>query len=242
MIGSFFHSVIYLPIYNALAAAVSAVPGGDVGLAVILITVCIKLLLFPLALKASQTQREMRVLEPKLKEIREQHKGNNEALARATLELYRAHRINPFASFLTLFIQIPVILGLYWVILAEAKAATFDPTLLYSFVPVPESASFIFLGILPLAGSSLVLAGLVGITQFIQAWLMMPAAPASTGKQFQDDLAKSMHLQMRFVFPIILAVVGYIAGSAIALYFITSNMFGIVQELIADRTKRKVHP
>lgn len=237
MISSFFQTVIYAPIYNALAFLVSNVPGGDVGVAIIIITVIVKLVLLPLAVRASRTQHAMRDLEPKLREIREKNKDNNEALARATLALYKENGVNPFASFFLLFLQIPVILGLYWVILAEGVKGTFDPNVLYSWVHAPETVSFTFLGLVALAGGSVILSLLVAVTQFVQARLMMPVAPTPTGKGFQDDLAASMHLQMRYVFPIVLGVVSYVAGGAIALYFITSNIFGIIQELIA----RKLH-
>lgn len=237
MISSFFHTVIYAPIYNALAFIVANLPGGDVGVAIIIITVIVKLILLPLAVRASRTQHAMRDLEPKLREIREKNKDNNEALARATLALYKESGVNPFASFFLLFLQIPIILGLYWVILAEGVKGTFDPAVLYSWVHAPETVSFTFLGVVALAGGSIFLSVLVAVTQLLQARLMMPVAPTPTGKGFQDDLAASMHLQMRYVFPIVLGVVSYVAGGAIALYFITSNIFGIMQELIA----RKLH-
>lgn len=235
MISSFFHEVIYAPIYNALAFLVLWIPGGDVGLAIILITIVVKLILFPLAVRASRTQHAMRDLEPKLKELREKHKGNAEMLARETLALYRTEKVNPFASILLLLIQLPIILGLYWVILAEGTGSAFDQTVLYSWISAPTTTSFSFLGLIPLAEGSIILALLVAVTQFYQARLMMPVAPVKTGKSFQDDLAASMHLQMRFVFPIVLGVVAYVAGAAIALYFLTANIFGIIQEVVAKR-------
>ncbi len=238
MIAWFFHTAIYYPIYNALAAALSLVPNGDIGLAIILITILIKLILFPLAVKASHTQHAMRGLEPSLKEVKEKHKDDTQELAKATLALYKENGVNPFASVLLLLIQLPIILGLYWVILAEGKGGAFDPALLYSFIPVPAATSFTFLGLIPVAQGSIILALIVAVTQYIQAKLLMPVAPVPTGKGFQDDLASSMHLQMRYVFPIVLGVISYVASAAIALYFITSNIFGIMQELVALRRHR----
>ncbi len=235
MISSFFHSAVYQPLYNALAFFVDWVPGGDVGVAIILITIIIKLVLLPLGIRASRTQHAMRDLDPELRAIKEKNKGNNEALARETLALYKAHGVRPFASIAMLLLQIPIILGLYWVILAEGTGGTFDAALLYPFVSVPGAASFSFLGLIPLASGSILLAVLVAATQFWLSRLMMPVAPVATGKSFQDDLAASMHLQMRYVFPVILGVVAYVAGAAIALYFVTANIFGIMQEIIARR-------
>lgn len=239
MFVAFFQTVVYAPIYNALALVVSWVPGGDVGVAIVLITVVVKLVLFPLAVRASRTQRAMRRLQPRMDEIKEKHKDNKQELAKATLALYRAEKVNPFASILILIVQLPVILGLYWVILTEGAGGAFDPAHLYSWVAVPENASFVFLGLIPIAQGSILLAILVAVTQYVQAKLMMPEAPVATGKGFMDDLASSMHFQMRYVFPIILAVIAYVASAAIALYFIVSNVVGIIQEMVAHARHKK---
>lgn len=241
MFIDFFHAAIYEPIYNALALFVSWVPGGDVGIAIVLITVLVKLILFPLAVKASHTQIAMRTLEPELRVLREKYKDQSQELALKTLALYRERKVNPFASILILIIQLPVILGLYWVIWAERAGGSFDPALLYSWVTPPAVTSFSFLGLVPLAEGSIIFALLVAVTQYVQARLMMPEPPVATGKSFQDDLAKSMHLQMRYVFPIVLGVISYVATAAIALYFITSNIFGIMQEVAARRRHDEQH-
>lgn len=240
MFVSFFTNFIYIPIYNALAFLVSAIPGGDVGVAIILITIVVKVVLFPLAVKASHTQIAMRALEPELRALRERYKNNNQDLALKTLALYKEKKVNPFASILVVLIQLPVIFGLYWVIWKE-RSGIFDTALLYSFVTPPDVVSFAFLGLIPIGVGSIGLAVLAGITQYYLSRLMMPTAPVSTGKSFQDDLATSMHLQMRYVFPVLLGVIAYVATAAIALYFITSNIFGIIQELVAQERHNKEH-
>lgn len=235
MIRDTFTAVIYEPIYNSLALIVSVIPGGDVGIAIIVVTLLVKALLFPLSMRASKTQIAMRTLDPKLREIKEKHKDNRELLARETMALFKEHKVNPFSGFLLILIQIPIILGLYFVFLGEGNGATFDPAILYSFVPSPENVSFSFLGVIDLTGKSIALAVLVAITQFFYARLTMPVAPAATGSQFRDDFAKSLHIQMRYVFPLVFGVIAYYISAAIALYFATSNIFGIVHELIVKR-------
>jgi YidC/Oxa1 family membrane protein insertase len=241
MWSAFFTTLIYEPIYNALALFVSWSPYGDVGLAIILITVVVKLILFPLAVTASHTQIAMRALEPQLKEIRDAHKDNSQEMALKTLALYRENKVNPFASILILIIQLPVILGLYWVIWKESSTGVFDEAYLYSWVSQPDVSSFMFLNLIPLAQGSILLAVLAGVTQYYLSRLMLPTFPVETGKQFQDDLAKSMHLQMRYVFPVLLGVIAYVATAAIALYFITSNIFGIMQEFAARKRHHTTH-
>lgn len=241
MFSSFFHNVIYVPIYNALALFVSWVPFGDVGIAIILITVLVKVILFPLAVRASHTQLAMRALEPELRGLREQYKDNKQELALKTLALYRAHNVKPFASMLVVLVQLPVIFGLYWVIWVDSKTSTFDPALLYSWVSVPQVTSYVFLNLVPLGVGSVFLALLVALSQYTLSRMMMPKAPQKSGKQFMDDLATSMHLQMRYVFPIVIGVISYVATAAIALYFLTSNVFGILQELVARQRHRESH-
>ncbi len=230
MISTFFHAVFYDPIYNALVALVAIVPGSDVGIAVILVTVIIRLILLPFSLSAARTQRAMKVLEPKIKELKETHKGNKEKEALETLALYREARVNPFSSILTVFIQIPVLLALYWVFYYD-PLSTINTARLYSFTPVPGSVSLEFLGIISVAGKSMVLAFLAGATQFFQAHMALSGTmkPSDT-KSMQNDFQKVMGMQLKYVFPFIIAIISYTTSGAIALYFITTNLTGIVQE------------
>lgn len=237
-----FNFLVYGPIYNALALLVSWVPYGDVGVAIVLLTIVVKVALFPLSVGASYTQRVMRAIEPDLKILRERHKDAPQELALKTLALYRTNRINPFSSIFVILIQLPIILGLYFVIWRESADASFDPALLYSFVALPDVATFSFLGLIPLAAGSIGIAFLVAVTQYVQARLMMPTAPTPTGKSFQDDLAASLHIQMRYVFPVVMGVVAYVATAAIGLYFLVSNIFGIMQEVAAERRFKQHEP
>jgi len=230
VISTFFHAVFYDPIYNALVALVAVVPGSDVGIAVILVTIIIRLMLLPFSLSAARTQRAMKILEPKIKELKEMHKGNKEKEALETLSLYREARVNPFSSILTVFIQIPVLLALYFVFYYDPFPAI-DAVLLYSFTPVPDVISLEFLGIISVAGKSMVLAFLAGITQFYQAHLALSGTmkPSDT-KNMQNDFQRVMGMQLKYVFPFIIAVISYTTSGAIALYFITTNLAGAVQE------------
>ncbi|HEY4500739.1 MAG TPA: YidC/Oxa1 family membrane protein insertase [Candidatus Paceibacterota bacterium] len=239
MISSFFHAVFYDPIYNALVALVAVVPGSDVGIAVILVTVVIRLILLPFSLSAARTQRAMKLLEPKIKELKETHKGNKEKEALGTLALYKEARVNPFASILTVFIQIPVLLALYWVFYYEpfSTVDAINLTRLYSFTPVPMDVSLQFLGIISVTGKSMVLAFLAGVTQFYQAHLALSGTmKPSDAKGMQNDFQRIMGMQLKYVFPFIIAVISYTTSGAIALYFITTNIAGALQELHVRKT------
>jgi YidC/Oxa1 family membrane protein insertase len=239
VISSFFHIVFYNPIYNALVALMALVPGSDVGVAVILLTIGIRLILLPFSLSAARTQRAMKILEPKIKELKEKHKGNREKEATETLSLYREARVNPFASILTVFIQIPVLLALYWVFRYESFSVV-DTIRLYSFTPVPHVVSLQFLGLISVTGKSIVLAVLAGFSQFFQAHM------ALSGMGSLDDTATTkggfqqmMGMQLKYVFPFLIAIISYTTSGAIALYFITTNLAGVLQEWYVRRTAQK---
>lgn len=235
MVSALFHTVFYNPIYNVLVALVALVPGGDVGVAVILATLVIRVVLLPLSLSAARAGRAMKALEPHLKALKEKHKGDKEAEALATWELYREARVNPFASFATMLIQLPVLLALYWVFRYEPFSAL-DTARLYAFTPVPTHVSMEFLGILSVAGKSLLLAILAGATQFYQAHLALSGMPpGASGKSAQADFQKVMNTQLKYVFPILIGVISYTASGAVALYFITTNLAGAAQEWYVRR-------
>jgi YidC/Oxa1 family membrane protein insertase len=236
VISAFFHTVFYNPIYNALVALVAIVPGNDVGVAVILVTIAIRLILLPFSLSAARTQRALKILEPKIKELKELHKGNKEKEALETLALYKEAQVNPFASILTMFVQLPVLLALYWVFRNE-PFTTVNLARLYAFTPIPHGASLQFLGIISVAGKSLVLAVLAGATQFLQAHMALSGTmkPSDT-KSMQNDFQRVMGLQLKYVFPFLIGTISYTTSGAIALYFITTNLAGSVQEWHIRRT------
>jgi len=230
VISTVFHTVFYNPIYNALVALVTFVPGSDVGIAIILLTIAIRLVLLPFSLSAARTQRAMKILEPRIKELKEKHKGDKEKEALETLALYKEAKVNPFASILTVFIQIPVLLALYFVFLYE-PFTTVNTLRLYPFTPTPGAISLQFLGVIAVMGKSITLAILAGVTQFMQAHLALSGTmkPSDAGGM-QADFQKVLSMQLKYVFPFLIAVISYTTSGAIALYFITTNLAGSLQE------------
>lgn len=232
-------TVFYDPLHNALIFLTSVVPGGDVGIAVIILTVAVKLILFPLSKRSIHSQAKLRELEPEMKKIKEKYK-NKEEQARKTFELYKVHKINPFSGCLLILIQLPVIIALYYVFF---KGLSFAEGTLYSFVQIPETLNMNFLGLVNMQEKSLILAILAGVSQFIQARLMMPKSKENSvgsGKgDFQENLKKSMQFQMRYILPVFIAVIAYQISSAVALYWVTSNTFQIGQEIFMKRKMKR---
>ena len=240
MIADLFHTVVYVPLYNALIALYSFGGWVDMGIAVIILTILVRLLLAPLSLKASRAQRVMRAVEPELKKIREEYKDDKETQGRKMLELYKEKKINPFSGILTLFIQLPVILGLYFVFL-KGGLPEVNSDLLYSFVHAPIAAvQTTFLGTVDMLGQSIFLAILAGVTQHIYARYSFPKPKETTGERtFQEDFARSMRVQVLFVLPFMIVIFGYITSAAVALYWVTSNVCSIVQEWYVKHTFEK---
>lgn len=235
MISSFFNAAFYNPIYNALVALVSVVPFSDVGIAVIILTIIIRLVLLPFSLSAARTQRAMKTLEPKIKELKVKHKGNKDQEALDTLALYKEAQVNPFASILIAFIQIPVLLALYWVFANEAFPAI-NIARLYAWTPVPEGASLMFLGAISVVGKSMVLAVFAGATQFLQAHMALTGTMKPPADGSQSDFQKIIGMQLKYVFPFLIAAISYTTSGAVALYFIATNIAGSLQEWYVRKT------
>lgn len=227
-----FNAVFYNPIYNALILIVSELTIGDVGIGIIVLTITVKLILFPLSLKAARTQLLMREIEPALKEIREKYKDNKEEQALKTLALYREKGVNPFSAIGSALIQLPIIIALYLVFFYE-KLPEVNTAILYSFVSAPESVNLMLFGLIDVTKVSYVLAMIAGITQYYQVRLAMPPVTLpKKGEQstFAEDFGRSMQLQMQYVLPIIITLVSFTIAAAISLYFVVSNLFAIGQE------------
>ncbi|MDO8564592.1 MAG: YidC/Oxa1 family membrane protein insertase [bacterium] len=231
-------SVFYIPLYNALILLIGRMPGFGAGGAVILLTLAIKIILFPLSQRASKFQFEMKAHEAELNRIKERFKGNREEQGRAILAFYKEKGINPFMGILPVLIQIPIVIGLYYVFYKGGLPGV-NEELLYSFVPVPP-VDMHFFGI-DISEKSILLAVLTGASQFLQGHFASPPPPApSSGKpSFQEDLARGMRLQVKYVLPLIMAFVAYQVSGAVALYFITSNLFTVCQELYLRKKFKK---
>jgi len=239
MISDIFHAVAYDPIYNLLVFLVDVIPGGSVGLAVVFATIVVKIILFPLSLSAVRTQMVMKVAQPKIKDIQERLKDKREEMAKELMALYKEYKINPFSSLLLFIIQIPIIIALYLVFLREAFPEI-NVDLLYSFVAIPDVISLDFLGFITVTERSIVLALLAGITQFFQIRFALPApGPRKENASMKDDMIRNLQVQMRYMMPVLITVFAYMISAVVALYFITSNLFAIGQELYMRQTVKK---
>ncbi|MEX0934045.1 MAG: YidC/Oxa1 family membrane protein insertase [Candidatus Paceibacterota bacterium] len=237
MISNIFFTTLYQPIYNSLVFLVSFMPFYDIGLAVVLLTLVVKFILFPLAHKTTKTQASIKVFEPEVQRLKEEYKEDKQEQSRKIMELYKKHGVNPFSGCLLFLVQFPIIIALYWVFWKGLENGI-NTEQLYSFVIAPAKISTDFLGLIDISGRSFFLAALAGISQYFQIKLSMPStlpkkegAPAS----FKEDFKRSFQLQMRYGLPVFVFFIAYTISAVIALYWLTSNLFSIVHELFVKR-------
>ncbi|OGG75217.1 hypothetical protein A3A41_03775 [Candidatus Kaiserbacteria bacterium RIFCSPLOWO2_01_FULL_54_22] len=236
MISNLFHATIYDPLYNGIIFFVGIVPSHDMGLAIIALTIVVRIIIFPLSSRAIKTQMAMKRIAPEVDALKAKHKDNREAQAKAIFALYKERGVRPFASFGLVLIQFPVLIGLYWVFYAGGFPQV-DPTLLYSFVQTPPSVNMEFLGLLDISQRSLIVALLAAATQLIYTRLSMGPRGQVTATEatLSGDMARSFDLQARYVLPVIIGVIAYTIPAAAPLYWVTSNIFMIIQEYASGR-------
>ena len=240
-----YHNFIFLPLYNGLVGLMDLIPGMDVGIAVIIFTIIIRLILFPLSKNSVLTQVRMKEIEPEANKIKAQYANDRQTQALKTMELYKSRGVHPFSGVLLLIIQLPILLALISVFYKIIP--TIQPDLLYSFVHVPM-ASPSLLG-LDLTHKNLILALITAVIQFLQlhfslASKQMKANALNAVKNgvkpdFSSNLANSMNTQMKFLLPVIAFVSVYWiipvrfpqAAAIIAIYWSVSALFTLGQEL-----------
>ena len=243
MISKFFHLIFFDPLYNLLIALSAFLPGHDLGAAIIILTILVKTALLPLQHQALTTQKRMKLLEPKLQEIKKQYNHDRGEQAKQIMALYREHQVNPFSTFWTLLLQFPIILALFWVF---RDSTTLHPEFLYSFTPLPVLTTNIWLGLIDLTRSYFPLALVVGLSQFWQLWLASaaPAHPSNANQPVSanQELMQNMNRQMKYWLPVFVVFASATLPAAISLYWITSNLFSVASEIIVHRRLSRAVP
>ncbi len=224
-----FYIIFYQPLFNLLILLTNYLPGYSFGLAIIILTLIVRVILYPFQEKAIKSQIALQKIQPKIKEIQEKHKHDKEKQAKALMEIYKKEKFNPFSGFLLLLIQFPVLIALYRLFSKGLNPENF--TYLYSFVQKPEIINTVFLNI-DLVKPSILLAVLVGISQYLQTKWMSVRSPS---KDKQQKYQQSMNYFLSaFIVMILLRL-----PSAVALYLLVSGLFAILQQEIVKRRIKK---
>lgn len=226
MIGQLFFAVLYQPLYNLLVLLYNLAPWGGVGLAIILITVAVKVVLMPLTYRALKAQKELQEIQPRIQEIRATYKDDQEKMATELMAVYKNHNVNPFAACLPTIVQLFVFIALYQAL--RAGMGEVNSEVLYAFVHNPGHMPSMFLT-LDLSKVSIFLAALAGITQYFQARQMVttrpPKAVRSESASLDEDMAASMNRMTVTVLPLMMFAIGATTlPGGLTLYIVVSTV------------------
>jgi len=227
----FFHIVFYQPLYNALIWFYDVLPGGDIGFAIILVTIIVKGFLFPLTFKTLKSQKEMTEIQPKINEIKEKYADDKEKMAQELMSIYKEHNVNPFGSCLPLLIQLPIFISLFRVL--RNVTGTIDADILYSFVSNPETINSMFLGLIDLSVASIPLAILAAIAQYFQVkQTMRRRVPKPVRKEsgaMDEDMSARMNKMMLYFMPGLTLLMGTTSlPGGIMLYWLATTILTLI--------------
>lgn len=236
---SFFTTYLVQPILNLLVWLYNIVPGNDLGLAIILLTVAVKVILYPFTMAQIKQQKALQDLQPKIEEIRQRLKDNKEEQAKELMELYKKEKVNPASSCLPLLIQLPIFIGLYRALADGLNSKGLN--LLYPFVANPGTIGTMMFGLIDLSKPNYLLAVLAGGVQFWQSWQILrrpsPAAPPPAevaGKEGAKDesMAATMNKQMMYVMPLVTVFIGISLPGGLTLYWLVMSLLTVAQQSV----------
>ena len=224
-----YNLILYRPIFNLLVFLYNTVSFQDIGIAIILVTVIIKLILYPLSVKSIKSQKALQELQPKMEAIKQKHKDNKEQLGRAMMELYKAEKISPMSSCLPLLVQFPFLIAVYQVFQAGFKPESLN--LLYGFVQNPGSINPIAFGFLNMAEKNIALAILAGLAQYwASKMLITKKQPAVPGAK-DESMTAAMNKQMLYLMPAITVFIGAGLPGGLTFYWFLTTLLTALQQL-----------
>ena|SRR3989338_2753950 len=243
MLSSLFHTILYQPIFNVFVGLYNILPGHDMGVVILAITVILRLILYPLTSSSIKAQKSMQELQPKLEEIKKQYADDKQKQAQATMELYKNNKVNPLASCLPMLIQLPILIALFLVMRDGLASADLTKNL-YPFVHNPGTLNPISFGLLDLSKPNAVLAILAGLAQFLQAkTLSRKSPPKEAGAGGKDEgMMAMMNKQMLYFMPLMTTVIGFRFPAGLTLYWFLSTALMVLQQLVLFRKNNNPPP
>lgn len=254
------------PFVNALFGLYYLV--GNLGWAVVIVTVLLRILLFPLLLPSLKSAKIMRELAPKLKKIQQQYKGDKQKLASAQMELYKSNGVNPMSGCLPQLLQVAVLILFFSAFnlvtefsngktsmdqintnllpfLQISEGFKFDLNFLGSDLGITPQKAFASKSVLAMILPLFLLVG-SAVTQFFSAKLMMPTPAKVDPSVFakatpdkEDDMMAMMRTQSLYFMPLITLVIGWTFSLGILLYWFVNSVVMIVQQVIGERMNNK---
>jgi len=215
-----FNLILYQPLLRLLLLLYNFVPGNDLGIAIIILTIIIRLILFPFSRISLKSQKALQDLQPKLQEIKKKYAGDQQKQAMETMKLYKENKVNPFSSCLLLLIQLPIMIAVFQVL----RAGVADNSL--------NSLAF---GFLNLSRPNIFLAFLTAVLQYCQMKKMVTAKPPkemAKQKGVKDEnIAAIANKQMKLMMPILTLLIGTTLPSGLMIYW----LIGLLSTMLEQR-------
>ncbi|MBT4723039.1 membrane protein insertase YidC [Candidatus Falkowbacteria bacterium] len=231
-----YNTILYEPVLNLLIYLYNIIPGNDIGIAIIVLTVIIKLILLPFSAQSIKSQKALQEIQPKLEALKKKYKDDKEKLASETMLLYKEQKVNPLSSCLPLLIQFPFLIAVYQAFRTGLGSKEIDQYL-YSFVANPEHINTITLNFVDLAQASIALAVLAGLAQFIQTKMLSTKPKKATSSGAKDEaLMANMNKSMIYFMPLITIVIGAQLPAGLTLYWFTTTVLTVLQQKLIFKT------
>ncbi|MCX6765399.1 MAG: YidC/Oxa1 family membrane protein insertase [Candidatus Moranbacteria bacterium] len=239
--SAIFHDIFYQPLYNILITLYNVLPGQDFGVAIIAFTLILRTLLIPIYKKQIESQKRLQELQPKIKEIQQKHKNDKEKQTKEVMEFYKKNKTNPFSGCLPLIIQLVFLIAIYRILITISNSAfAVEEKELYSFVNNPGAIKHFFLGIVDLTRPSIILAILAAAAQFYQTKMLMKKQPEKEkSDSSRPDFTQMMNKQMLYLGPLLTLFIGIKFAAGLALYWLVSTIFMIIQQVFISREEKK---
>ncbi|MBI4360027.1 MAG: membrane protein insertase YidC [Candidatus Jacksonbacteria bacterium] len=227
-----FHTLFYLPIFNILIFLYTFLPIQDMGIAIILLTILVRLALWPLTGRQIAIQKAMKELQPKIEEVKKKYKDDTMKRNEEIMRLYKENKANPASSCLPLLLQLPILLAMYQAFRKGLEEGTLVEV--YSFIAKPEMINTHFLSLIDLTKPFILLAFIAAIAQFWQSKMMTLATPATSKDGARDEAMQAAinNKMMLYGMPIMTVIFGWTFPSGVMLYWLTNTvMMGIQQKV-----------
>ena len=239
--GNIFNAILIAPLVNALFFIYGIIPGHDFGLSIILLTILIRLVLWPLANKQLHSQKKMQSLQGDIAKVREKAAGDKQKESAMLMELYKEKEVNPFSACLPTLLQFPILIAMFVVFkkstgsISGVEQLLYEPVKNLHYIQQVISGQIPFntdlFGLINMAKPSILLAIIAGVTQFAQVKMITPKKQKSNVKDSQAQ----MTAMMNYTFPALTVFIAWSLPAALPTYWIATNMVAIFQQWLVMR-------
>lgn len=232
-----FNTILYIPFFNLLVFLYNTVAFNDFGVAIILLTLIIRLGLSPLSVKTIKSQKALAELQPRIKEVQEKFKNDAQKQTQEVMGLYRRHKVNPFSGCFPLLIQLPILIALYQVSVAGFGENSLSA--LYGFIKKPDFLNSTSLGFIDLTKKSILLSVIAGAVQFWQTKMSSSFSknliPQKNQKDQKANPLGAINQQMLYFFPVITIIISMSFPAGLPLYWIATTLFSVLEQAYVNK-------